>query len=386
MIGSQINSPHLCKEIYGEKRRKRSYSFVLTIIVIILIGLGSMASLILFNDAPRPIPTEISYTTRAPIMINGDSNFISANGVTSGNGTSINPYIIENWDINASSATGIEILNTRAYFIVRNNYVHNGGATNNGIRLLNVQNGAIDNNSAQSDKVGIQLDNSSYNNIFGNNVTLNWQDGIYLNISNNNTIDENIASNNSQNGIFVSISNNNTVSENVCLWNIWDGIYLEAASNNTINNNNCSDNRQRGIGLFWNSNSNMIYLNVVINNINYGASISFSSGNIVWNNTFITNRGSTSVHNPFMIQGFDDTASNSWDSGGRGNYWYDWTAPDIDLNGIVDVPYILDGIPGSQDNFPLTTYVIIPEASIMLLACLMIILFLVFEMKSRKRE
>lgn len=65
--------------------------------------------------------------TRNPILINGNAGFTPANGVTSGSGTESNPYVIEGWDINASSANGIEIRNTTAYFVIRNCYVHNGG-------------------------------------------------------------------------------------------------------------------------------------------------------------------------------------------------------------------------------------------------------------------
>ncbi len=37
------------------------------------------------------------------ICINGNSQFTKANGVVSGGGIKNNPYIIENWDINATN-------------------------------------------------------------------------------------------------------------------------------------------------------------------------------------------------------------------------------------------------------------------------------------------
>jgi hypothetical protein len=41
---------------------------------------------------------------------------------------------------------------------------------------------------------------------------------------------------------------------------------------------------------------------------------------------------------------------------GYGNYWYDWTSPDNNSDGIVDSPYgPLDGGANVKDNYPLAT-------------------------------
>ena len=62
---------------------------------------------------PNPtVRTATGYTPHAPIYINGNADFTSANGVTSGAGTASNPFIIEGWEIDADPAWGIEILNT----------------------------------------------------------------------------------------------------------------------------------------------------------------------------------------------------------------------------------------------------------------------------------
>jgi hypothetical protein len=57
------------------------------------------------------------------------------------------PYIIENWAIDASGANGIDIQNTTAYFIVRNCLIENSAAsTHGGIYTNNAANGTIENN------------------------------------------------------------------------------------------------------------------------------------------------------------------------------------------------------------------------------------------------
>lgn len=58
----------------------------------------------------------------SPICISGNDalrSFISSEGL-SGDGSLSNPYIIENYVINASIDNGIEIRHTNAYIIIKN--------------------------------------------------------------------------------------------------------------------------------------------------------------------------------------------------------------------------------------------------------------------------
>lgn len=142
-------------------------------------------------------------TPRAPIYIYGNGNFTLANGVTSGSGTVDDPYIIENWAIDALTAHGIHIENTTASFIVRNCLVENGrDSSYYGIYLGNVIDGKIENNTCS-----------------GNNC------GIFLEYSSNNTVSINTCSNNSF-GIGLGASSNNTLSNNTCSNNDHPRIYL----------------------------------------------------------------------------------------------------------------------------------------------------------------
>lgn len=66
--------------------------------------------------------------------------------------------------------------------------------------------------------------------------------------------------------------------------------------------------------------------------------------------------GNRIYHNNFMSNGIHaiDEGSNSWDDGfpSGGNHWDNWTTPDGDMNGFVDVPFVVGPI--SMDNFPFT--------------------------------
>jgi len=68
------------------------------------------------------------------------------------------------------------------------------------------------------------------------------------------------------------------------------------------------------------------------------------------------NNGASSTYDPSHIQASDDGTANWWNSTeGYGNYWSDWTAPDVNPPyGIVDEPYNISGSAGAKDFYPLT--------------------------------
>jgi parallel beta-helix repeat protein len=97
----------------------------------------------------------------AEIFIGSDLGFtVAANGVANPGaaGTSFDPYIIENWTINATTVTGIHIQNTDAHFVIRNVTVNGTGAGNNGIDLNDVRNGSVRNATIYDVAYGIRVD------------------------------------------------------------------------------------------------------------------------------------------------------------------------------------------------------------------------------------
>ncbi|MEM3341828.1 MAG: PKD domain-containing protein [Thermoplasmata archaeon] len=336
------------------------------------------------------------YTTHAPIRINSDTQFTSANGVVSGSGTESDPYIIEGWEINGNGgASCIWIENTNAYFIVRNCCVY--GATNSGsppygagIALNNVTNGTLENNKCNNSRYGIYVyGGSSNNNVTNNNASGNSYYGIYLKYSRSN-ISSNNASGNSHYGVYLYYSNNNLVSHNTAMGNGEYGLYFYYSNNNHLVNNTASSNSQYGIYLLSSNNNNItknialtnergiclwesdynnltgnnvsgnrdgVYLissnvNIVCynwfsNNINYGAYITnASSKNTIAYNNFIGNNGGGPD-----CQAYDNVGSNSWNltSPKEGNYWDNWDGQDW---GTASA-YPLDGGKGASDWYPL---------------------------------
>ena len=97
-----------------------------------------------------------------PIHINGNSQFTAANGVVKGSGTESDPYVIQCWEIDASTVPigygGITIENTDAYFVIRKCAVHDASVDGwSGICFDNVTNGKIEFVTLNSNDLGIEL-------------------------------------------------------------------------------------------------------------------------------------------------------------------------------------------------------------------------------------
>ena len=126
----------------------------LLIITFVLVSIFAVTSANVVQDEPTTVLPNPETNVRifdSPINIydNDDLNATAS----SGNGTAGNPWIIENKSIDVGGATddGILITMTTDYFILQNCTILNVGSSGSaGIKLLNVLNGIIRNNTIQS--------------------------------------------------------------------------------------------------------------------------------------------------------------------------------------------------------------------------------------------
>ena len=119
-----------------------------------------------------------------PIHINGNAalaSFCAGNGT---DGTQSNPYIIQNYEINASTAIGIDIENTNACLVIRDCVIENGNGSEFGIYLEHTTSVNVSNNTLSKIANGIGVDTSSNTTITGNTCPNNG-DAIYLSDANN---------------------------------------------------------------------------------------------------------------------------------------------------------------------------------------------------------
>ena len=270
-------------EANGETNVLRMHGAVKALAMSLVIALALSYIAIMVGVAPASnIPAHISYTSHATISINGNADFATQATANSwsGDGSSGNPYVIQGYDIDATSADGIYILNTNVHFTVRDCYIHDGGSSYMGIRLSICDNGILSNNTCSNNYNGIGLDISSHNTL-NNNTCSNNVNGInlFLLSSNNNTLINNNCSNNDY-GIWIMDSSHNNLTKNVCNSNIQEGIIL-FGSNNNLDDNTCSNNN---VGVTVSQCSGNYLNNNACSNNHYGIYLEFASNNSLTDN------------------------------------------------------------------------------------------------------
>jgi parallel beta-helix repeat protein len=201
--------------------------------------------------------------------------------------------------------------------------------------------------------IGLVLNGSSENRFDHNQMKGGGYFGIGLSMvgSNGNTFDLNSVI--GPHGIYMADSNDNVIKKNDLTGSHFSIIVMSSSDGNTIAGNDMVGwNTDAGI-LMVDSNDNVITDNEIVGqqNTNYLIKMQGSQGNLVTYNDLISLRD-MSLLDPKPKLAFDDSGLNRWNDTSQGNYWSDWTTPDADVNGIVDLPYVLDGGAGATDWYP----------------------------------
>jgi len=354
--------------IEGGPRRRRSSGdatgrlAILGIIastVLLVIATFSIALNIETGD--DVLKARVSYTPHDAIMIMGDAGFTSANGVTDGTGSAIDPFIIENWEIDASlDGFGVYVYSTTDHYIIRN--VHVFGAGSMGVVMYQAPHGAVEGCLMDNGMAGILLMETNDCDVTGNEVTDQELVGIELYTCQWVNLTGNTLLNNNMSSLAGIDACNITVSSNTCSDSNWSGIMAEESGYWLIDDNNVSGNGFFGIGMN-NTWEITIEGNDVTSNAEYGVYLGNSTDISVFHNVFIGNG----------VQALQDSCVNmAWDDGypSGGNYWSDYAGSDdysgVDqdvpgADGIGDTPYLFDT--GGNDRYPWMTpdMVIIPE-------------------------
>jgi len=209
-----------------------------------------------------------------------------------------------------------------------------------------------ENNIMNNTDAGMNLDGSSYNTVYGNNITNNGYKpscspscsgyGISLERSSYNTIYDNNLTRNGRDasysgfGIHLYESFNNIISGNEITKNGYGaslygyGVGFSWSSYNTICGNNITDN-ERGIALGFSSSSNTVAGNNFINNTKQAYVLSDSLNNI-WNYGY-------------------PSGGNCWSNYNGTDFYGGPYQNETGNDGIGDAPYIIDAY--NQDNYPL---------------------------------
>ena len=218
-----------------------------------------------------------------PIAIT--SNAQLAAQATSGDGSSDNPYILENYSISncGPNINGVSIENTNKYFILRNISVSH---CQNGFFFLHVTHGSIDNSFAANNVSGFVLSSSSYNSLT-ENTAINEGYGFRLVNSSNNVLNGNIVTNSAYGFRLEYLSSHNVLTKNIATDNN-EGFLLSYSSYNSLTDNAATNNKFTGFDLEYSS-INALTRNTATNNNNGGFLLYFSSYNALTQNAATNN-------------------------------------------------------------------------------------------------
>lgn len=272
--------------------------------------------------------TDRTAIVHAPILIDGDSDFTFANGVTGGAGSPEDPYVISGWQIDASSATGIEVRNTDSHLLIESVSISSPVAVwQRGVILHSSSNVTVQNCTVMN-TVGIEIYDGVHISVEGCTVQDGWGYIAFI-LCNDVAIESNVVASYQGSGIHANSSYEFTILDNSISGQKLDGITVSFSSYGTVAGN-IVDGCGIGIRLHWLSQEISVYGNDVIDN---------------------------------AIQASDELdAENSWNSAypAGGNFWSDYAGVDLmsgpgqdvpGSDGIGDTPYLIDA--GSQDNYPL---------------------------------
>jgi len=168
----------------------------------------------------------IQSSTRDPILIEGDAGFTAANGVVGGSGTSLDPFVIEGWEIHAGPRNGIEIRNTTDAFLIRAVRVRDADYDRLGVYLLNVTGARLDNSSISSNNwAGVVIERSRSVLVETSYFSRNSGAGVLLVETVDALVRDNVFSGNTGGGLGLGQSDQVSVINNVFHRNYLGGVF-----------------------------------------------------------------------------------------------------------------------------------------------------------------
>ncbi len=362
----------------------------------------------LYNGANYNAIIDSNITSNANVGIDindSDNIFISRNTVNLNSGLSIviqdanDTEVVKN-TLASNSGGGIHIKGYSYNNEIRGNEIASYSTDSNGILIeaIGDANTTVTSNTVTSNRLGIVLRDTSYNEVSDNNVVSNALSGLWLKNAPNSTIENNVIKSNGEAGISVNSSDTcsiigNKISDHLYEWynngilletsndcniignkifNNYDNIYMYDASYCNIIDNSLTLAQSHGLRIEV-SNSNVISKNQIMDNGSCGIYVDSSENNTIYHNIFVNNFQYnalvtfTGIHNNYWDNGYPYPCEPNYPTGG--NFWSDYTnyvdannGPNQDLPGgdydvgctkygIADTAFsIQDGFPNDSNN------------------------------------
>lgn len=215
------------------------FQMMVSSIIVAAIMISSFSGILMssdpFAEATHGDHSPGSTTYRGSIIIDDDSGFNSTNGVSSGTGTTDDPYIFRDLVINVSSGRGVYIKDTRSHYKFINCTV-NAVSTSNNFKLYNSTNATLKDMFLNGGSHGLYITDSDGFQM--ENITV--RNNVYTMVQLYNCDDVTIANSRCEN-----------MAKN------YDGIWLSGCDNATVSGNNISGTRE-GISVGGLSNSRIL--------------------------------------------------------------------------------------------------------------------------------
>lgn len=197
----------------------------------------------------------------------------------------------------------------------------------NGVYLWNTPGSIVRNNDIRYGRDGIFV-NVSHHNVFEGNRLSDLRFAIHYMYTNNSEISNNISINNNV-GYALMFSHHIVAKNNQSIGDNERGLFFNFTNYSVIEGNRVSGGTEKCV-FIYNANYNVINKNS-FEDCNVG--IHFTAGsesNKIYSNAFINNRTQVKYVGSRYIE---------WSHEGKGNFWSDNIAFDIDNNGLADQPY-----------------------------------------------
>ncbi len=353
--------------------------FIVFLIVLTLTpNMTRYGTLLEVHSVPQKVFPADSLIPHDIIWINGDEMFIEQAGLEGwpGNGTEEDPYLISGYYFNTWNKP-LTIYHSSVHWIFTNNLI-DGEDDHGGTWIQNCTHGAIINNEICNRRFAIAIASGSGINISGNYIHDCWENGIeFIAGMNNATVKNNIIENIGVAGFYSGLSRNSSIVNNT-LTNCGEyGVALLGVISNCIITRNIisytGNETLEGVGMrLMIFNTSEVSFNEIINCTSHGILIDTGNNSLIRWNTITNTLGyaiallpesnqivvkfNAFIDNELDCQVSDNGTLNEFSH----NYYSDWTTPDRNSDGYVDMPYQIDGIADNLDRYPLVKVGVIP--------------------------
>lgn len=232
------------------------------------------------------------------------------------------------------NSVGVYLWGVRDARVEHNRIVGNTGLRvnerGNGITVWNAPGSKVLNNDISEGRDGI-FSNNSRENVFSGNVFHHLRYAVHYMYTNDSEVSDNVSLGN-EIGYAIMFSRRLTVRDNIALDSQFQGLMLNATDDSTITGNVM--NRAEKCVFVYNSNFNTLADNH-FQGCQIGVHYTGSEGNKIYGNAFVNNQNQVKYVGTRFIE---------WSEKGRGNYWSDMAAFDLDGDGIADTAYRPNGL------------------------------------------